>query len=474
MLTPIGLAFLVVTAICLIVQPRGLVWVLSAAVPFSHTAMVVVGDNGVSPFWTVAIVAVLRLIYLHVKSWVSKSSRRAARLSWPILLGATLALVLFAVYVILITAVGPGIFADTGVITPRGGLDSQIGNYTPLTYTSSNFAQVAYVLVGVGLVLYLISEPPRSARVLEAAIVTGFALTLYKHFFLAYWPQEWFDSNPSYYYHWIFEGARERGPFAEPSLLGMFVGMSLAYLVAAAAVRAGHVQRLWYLLLALVGLYIYTVSYTGTALLSLGSVALVAVGYIAAIVVGRSSVRTRWTFAGVCAGVVVLAAVFWPFVARYTIDLVLEKLGSDSFDNRNASNANSFAVFLESWGLGVGLGSDRPSSLFFLLLSSVGLIGTALLFRTVAGYLAVGFRTRELQPVSWALMAQLVAQLVAKPDLSMPATWFLMAVLAAGYNGWLRERTANAAAETQSLGTRLATLGTFVGPEIRGASAGRR
>lgn len=433
-LTPIGLAFLVAVIVCLAISPRSLVWVLSAAVPFSHTAMVVVGSNGLSPFWCVGLVAVARLGYLQIRRVLRLRHSQRPRHGRPVkLTGATLALALFAVYGTVITAVGPALFRGVGVITPRGGLDSQIDNFTPLTYTTSNVAQLAYVVVGVLVVMYLATEPPRTIRVIEAAIIAGFAITLFKHFLPDLWPQAWFDSNPSYYYHYIFDGARERGPFAEPSLMGMFLGMSLAYLVAGFW-RARTAVRVLYGVLFLIGIYLYSVSYTGTALLSLGGVAGVAVLSLLWRILRHGTKRARLMFFACVAALVALALIFWNTVSKYSVDLVIEKLGSDSFASRNASNLNSFHVLMDSFGLGVGLGSDRPSSLFFVLLSCVGIIGTVLFLRAAFGYLAHGLSTPAVSPIAWAFLAQLIAQLVAKPDISMPGLWLLMGMLAVTYN----------------------------------------
>lgn len=430
-LTTIGLIFSVVIAACLIMRPRSLVWVLSLAIPFSDTAMVVAGDSGVAPFWVVALVAIARLVHVQLH----RAGGRIAGLQRIRFRGATVALLLFAVYGALITLVGPALFAGTEVVSPRGGLDSQIGNFAQLTYTTSNVAQLAYLIVGIGLVAYLIVEPPKTTRVIEVAIIVGFGLTLVKHFFLGVWPQAWFDSNPSYSYHWINSTARERGPFAEPSLLGMFLSMSLTYLVVA-SISASWRRRLLYAPLILVGAYLYMISYTGTGFVALGIIALLGVAALLVIGLPRASRRVRWLSAAAGGVVVVAVVALWDVVARYTVELVLEKLDTDSFANRTASNENSWKVFLESFGLGVGLGSDRPSSMFFMLLSCVGVVGALLFLRALSGYILVGFRDLGARPLAWALTAQIVAHIVARPDLSTPATWFLVAVLAAGYNTW--------------------------------------
>lgn len=460
-ITPIGLAFLLAISLCLIVQPRTLIWILSAAIPFSHASMITVGDNGLSPFWVTAIAAIGRLGYL-----VIVRARRGLRLETltPRMRGATVALIVFGVYAAVITIIGPLLFRGMPVISARGGLDSQIDNFTPLAYSVSNLAQLAYLVIGIGLVLYLIAEPPSDFRAIEAAIVLGFALTLFKHFFPDFWPQAWFDSNPSYTYHWISPSARERGPFAEPSLLGVFVSMSLAYIVAVFSQASTWRLRAYYALLGLIGLYLLGVSYTGTALITLSVVVGAALLALIVSLFRRSTATVRWIALGAAAVVGLVAVLLRETLAGATIDLIVEKLASESFSNRGASNENALQVFFDSFGIGVGLGSDRPSSLLFLLLSCVGAAGTVFFLRAMVGYASVGFQRRVTRPLAWAFFAQAVAQFIANPDLSTPALWFLIGLLATSYDGWAQLNDHHAGTALRSAGT---SLWTWIPRELK-------
>ncbi len=91
---------------------------------------------------------------------------------------------------------------------------------------------------------------------------------------------------------------------------------------------------------------------------------------------------------------------------------------SSSYSDRSSSNSDSLGVFLDSWGIGVGLGSARASSFLPTLLSATGLLGSLLFSGAVAGLLAGGARYRPYRPVVWALISLLVVKLVAGPDLS--------------------------------------------------------
>jgi len=67
-------------------------------------------------------------------------------------------------------------------------------------------------------------------------------------------------------------------------------------------------------------------------------------------------------------------------VARYLDEILFSKLESQSGRERSMWNAVAFQVFLDTWGLGAGLGSARASSYLFVLLSNVGLPGAILFF----------------------------------------------------------------------------------------------
>src|SRR5690606_7043001 len=60
--------------------------------------------------------------------------------------------------------------------------------------------------------------------------------------------------------------------------------------------------------------------------------------------------------------------------------MVLSKLESDSGMERSLWNAQAWSNFLDTYGLGVGIGSARASSYLLVLLSNTGLIGTICFF----------------------------------------------------------------------------------------------
>lgn len=83
--------------------------------------------------------------------------------------------------------------------------------------------------------------------------------------------------------------------------------------------------------------------------------------------------------------------------------LVLQKTGTSSFEERSMWTAVSWQAFLDSYGLGVGIGSTRASNGFVVLMSSVGLLGALFYY----GFLLQLFckKATNAAPESQALMS---------------------------------------------------------------------
>src|SRR5690606_27055060 len=100
---------------------------------------------------------------------------------------------------------------------------------------------------------------------------------------------------------------------------------------------------------------------------------------------------------------------------------------SFSYFARSLANERSWQLLLETGGLGVGLGGNRPSSMFFLALSCLGVIGIVMLGLVVLTVLRRTSRVPGTSPAAWALVGVLAAAGVAVPDLSTPVIWVALA-----------------------------------------------
>lgn len=123
-----------------------------------------------------------------------------------------------------------------------------------------------------------------------------------------------------------------------------------------------------------------------------------------------------------CAGVFLGSCVFLflPAVATTikTIisESVLNKAASDSAIERSSWNQQGWQVFLDTYGVGAGIGATRTSSYLVLLLSNLGAIGFTLFFATLARVVlgrAAPHLGDEERAVVWAARIGLVLSLVA-------------------------------------------------------------
>ncbi|WP_184619451.1 hypothetical protein [Thermosipho japonicus] len=104
----------------------------------------------------------------------------------------------------------------------------------------------------------------------------------------------------------------------------------------------------------------------------------------------------------------------------------LNKPESGSFKIRIASDLHALEIFAKTFGLGVGLGSNRSSSFLPYLLSQLGIIGTILFGIFITKILIFCYRSlrgTEYFSYFFFIPAALVAQLVAYPDITNPTLW---------------------------------------------------
>lgn len=175
---------------------------------------------------------------------------------------------------------------------------------------------------------------------------------------------------------------RLQGTFPEASA---FAGFTLPLFAFAWRLWSGRVHARMSGAVALALLGFLLISTSGTAYVALALYGTVVGARLAFRALVHGSVPRMLTLlvGGLGSGVVLLSAyVFETGLAR-KIDGVLDhfvfgKMRSSSGVERASWNAQAWNNFVDTWGLGVGMGSARASSYPLVLLSNVGLIGTVL------------------------------------------------------------------------------------------------
>ena len=372
-------------------------------------AALVVGGTAVPTFYAVAIGAALALA-LRLLGY----GRAMAPPRQPLPPGASL-LVMFLVWSGLVTLVAPLIFDGMAIVTPT------TRSLVAGVVTSSNVAQLGYLLLGICVVVFLARSPRSGPELIGIIVGTTTLLCLWRYLHQAVglpFPENLFDNSPTFAY---IETApnnveRFRGIFSEPAGLAGSSLVTISYMMSRMRHLTGW-RRIGALVMAAVAVYLGVISTSATFV-----VAGVAVTAIVGLSIGFGFLM-RWTrFSAVVSlvGCAVVIVAIWalPVIADFVQGTVNQKLTSSSYNERSGADSSSYAVFLDTFGVGVGLGSGRASSFVPTLLSTTGLVGTLLFTAAVVTLIRRGAAVPAYRPVVWALVTLLVIKVVAGPDLS--------------------------------------------------------
>ncbi|WP_439693624.1 hypothetical protein ACRQ4B_05195 [Curtobacterium sp. SP.BCo] len=411
MITVLGAVLVVVLGVTVVLRRDWAPTVIGTAAALPYSVGAVVGGNGVPLFHIAGAAAVLLLARtspLRTTHWTAN------------------VLVLFALWGATITALGPWLFRGIPVLSSRGGLDGQVLDPDRLAYTISTAAQLGYLVIALLTVLFLV-RVGGAGRAVRVALAVGTALSTLRGLSVRIGTGafEWlFDTNPTIPYSRIGPEERLRGVFSEPSELAAFSVPAAVYFAVAAGRSSGRTRVGWTALLLCACTNLLQAS-SGVAL-----VASVVVGVTGLVVLAvRSALRggagTPWFVIG---GLVVAIAVLAAGPALWTpaVELVDDKVGSQSWNARTGGDDFSWGVAADTLWLGTGLGGNRPSSFAMSVLSCLGVPGLLLLTLVLVGAVVAAFRTGRT-PYGCALLALLVAKSVGTPDLSTPILWLLLA-----------------------------------------------
>lgn len=424
---------------------------------------------GVTPFlWTSALVA-LDLVWRWRRDGrlvLGDGTQRKALVLWMAFGGVSLAGALL----------WPWAFDGVDVYSPleKGGVTA---TRVPLTWSISHLAQV----VNLGLILLSMlwvaqqRQNPWLARRMwigvVIALVVSAAIGLQQRLgwdgLVPLWDGFW-ASNPTYdqnFRTWTGQVPRVSWPLVDASYGSVWYA---AVFGGFAAMFLTDVQRNRALLGALVALFAL-----GNSLGEAG-VLTVLVYLVVALLVVMVAMWQRADWRGGLVYRLALAALVFCCLGL-AVHLVLRKYGlsADATSavhgiwtrwtgylfggERIEADAHALSLLAQTWGLGVGMGSNRSSSYVTTLLGNTGVLGTLLFF------VAFGYQLKALAGI-WARssgavfflggsVACLIAVTLAIPDQNWPAFWiFLLGGLAC-----IGSEPAQAGMPTQAAHTPLST-----------------
>lgn len=409
MLTAAGAVVLLAFLVSWALQRPWSSYIVAAAAVAPATAAVAVGTVGVPLFYFACLLFILDAAFRRRRE-IAMS--KAQRLAFGLLSA-------FTVYAAIISTIGPLAFSGVAVFDPSRSVDSQYAQQAVLGFKSTNVVQLIYLTVTF---LFVLSARrvrfPRAA--IEFSLWLGIGLAALKGIAGGAWPTSFFQNMPGLVYP---ATDRNSGSFPEPSVLGGFAVVSLAYF-ASMMFTGGTGERFFRGAFGvIVASYVIFGAESGTAQLAVVVLAGLAGLVIAYRVRLRNVIPVRNFLTGLVVAVVGLTVLVSSGLAL--LSSIGEKGATDSFVYRNNADVRSMSLILETFGLGVGLGSNRPSSLIVMLLSSVGFIGSVLFLLAIASALvAVSHIDRA---AAWGLAAAVIAGAVGIPDLTVPILWLIFA-----------------------------------------------
>ncbi len=328
---------------------------------------------------------------------------------------------------------------------------------TPLSPNSGNYTQDLYLLAASILLalasLYLTNPACNLLRLLYAYFIAALIVCIISAWqftantFGFWFPTEFFLSNPGWALltdESVGSIIRITGPFSEPAALASYLCGAVG--AAGWVLLNGHKSILAIIVLGLAGFVILlSTSTTGYAAL----IMMLAGISLYTLLTGDNRLRASvGLLLIILVALVVLFAIFTPIIAprvwhiaQQIIDATLSKQGSSSYNDRTSTDIDSLREAMESYGVGVGWGSNRSSSLVPGLLAAVGVPGVFLLMWFAVNVTRQVRRAHRvastpdvkmvMHGATGGILGTLCAAVISSPAITSPDFYLLLALLVA-------------------------------------------
>jgi|SRR5215467_6358732 len=415
--TVIGLIFFFVGLYCFLFKEDWLFGLLIIAIVFEAASAVNFGERGLQPYYIVSLFVVAR----GLLKWSHRVGRnhRMPEGMW---------LLMFAVIGAASAVVLPIVFAGIPVYDAKVGIDDGLFIQPPLHLGLNNFVQGTFLLWHVLTAYSILAINTPSRKVYNAYLWTFYILFLVVlaesvcQLIDIPFPHSVFLNNPGYSV-WGREsevaGMRNPGTFSEPSLAGGFLVMYVVGFLARYLAGRG-------------GMFKLIASLAASGLVTSGGSLLTISLITPFLLLKYSPFRFPWfinapkvkRLAWVMAifAIPVLLMIIGPSGYSETLlSNTTAKGESSSFFNRTAADLYALQLVVRTDGLGVGIGSNRASSLVTTLMSNVGIVGFLVfwiyLFRLFTKLPA------EYSWLKWGAAGLLLNMSLSVADVTMPMLW---------------------------------------------------
>ena len=415
--TLIGLIFFCAGAYCFLRKEEGLLGLLIIASVFEAASALNIAQRGIQPHYVIAIFIIARALLNRVFGLCPGSPLPEGK--WLLVFGAV---------AIVTTLAFPVVFSGTPIYDPRLGIDDALFIRPPLRLGLNNAAQAVFVVLHIATA-YAVLRIRFSAPLTRRIYIFAFYLALVFIFAQSFcsltglpYPDSILRNNPGYGItdpSLVNHGVRCPGTFTEPSFAGAFIAMyCVGFLAEYLAGRGGAFR----VILSLLAIGLITSS---GSLLSLPICLLLLAFHYSPVrfpwyIKTRQAKRVAW-ISFLLVAPVVLALVVSADYRETLLGFTVAKGETGSFVNRTAADLYGMQLFMQTYGLGLGLGSNRASSLVPTLLSCVGLLGT--LAFGIFCYRLFANLSEEYAWLKWAAFALLLNMCIDISDVTFPILW---------------------------------------------------
>lgn len=406
-MTLFGIIWIFLCVFCLLKQQSTWLFLLLFSCIFQATAVINLDEKGISPL----VVTELFFLLKYSRYLLSKFS---INLQLCCFFGAI-------TYCTIMVFVSIYLFSGIEVFVPYLGIDNQaIYGGQPLSFSFSNLTQICYLLLHflTLLTLYNIKNSLSLCKVYLAVnfcilfvCLFGYFEFILKSIGLYSFINDFIYNNEGYAQlslSTVFEVYRLNSTFLEASYVGAFLASSF---------WLSFYQR--NLMLSVLCFIAIVLNLSGTGILSL------CFGGILYIFMSKNKFY-NFLFLAICLSIVLIVLYYSPYF-NLIEQMITLKLSSESGISRMKGLIVGWNAYLDTYMLGVGIGSHRGGSFLFDILANLGLLGSSLFFLfiyfSIRQFVQYSLNSFSLGMILFSITL-LFAQIVAIPDLSFSIFWF--------------------------------------------------
>lgn len=343
-------------------------------------------------------------------------------------------LYVFLLWSIIVTIFAPNLYEGMHVYNPRIGMDDQFNNLSKLSLSYGNLSQIIYIIINTYFLAFAIiySNSINEKLLINSYIYSGIIVIIFSYWQKIsitsgiYYPNEILYSNLSLEQVRI-SNLRLSSTFSEPSLLNGFMVPFLFFIYKYSDINR-YIKSI--LLLSVIIILIWSESSTG--ILSIILIASFVCLCNLILIYKKRKIQSHYLikYAFFIISSLIVVAYGYDFIIKN----LFEKADTLSAVYRFAADKHSLNLLVDTYGVGVGLGSNRPSSFLTFLISTLGIVGLIIFFILIYVQIKISLRIfyyyPKIIPFIFLFISTLIPMFIGIPDIDFQMLWINWGLLA--------------------------------------------